>query len=60
MVSGERVWWVDELLEGIEIEHDLDVAQKLTEGVGNRSKSIVEGFRTMVEIVLSQPQCFVM
>jgi hypothetical protein len=61
LLENERqLWWILDLLDGIELEYDLPIAQKINSVIGTKSKSIADGFIKLVEIILSQPQCFVM
>lgn len=52
---GVKVWWIDEILHGIEVEHDLDAVRKVRQKLGGhlrQTNGISEGILQVVYGIL--------
>lgn len=38
--NGRNVWWIDELLQDIEFEHDIDAVRKAKARIGEKTKNL--------------------
>ncbi|KAJ3332501.1 hypothetical protein HDU91_003094 [Kappamyces sp. JEL0680] len=59
--DGRTVWWVQELLQGIEFEHDLDAVHKLKSKLrGEKTGDLSEAIERMLFMSLKQSNCPIM
>jgi hypothetical protein len=59
--EGRVVWWMDELLEGIEFEHDLDAVRKARSKIsGEKTSDLNEALLRMISQALRQSNCPIM
>jgi hypothetical protein len=52
--DSKRVWWLDELFQGIELEHDLDAVRKVKARLDQKTTDFSEALVNMTLMVLTQ------
>ncbi|KAJ3258046.1 hypothetical protein HK103_004039 [Boothiomyces macroporosus] len=57
---GKQVWWLTEIFDDLEFEHDLDAIRKLKSKLGESTSDLSVGLLTMVLGVAEQSNCPVM
>ncbi|KAJ3322671.1 hypothetical protein HDV06_002885 [Boothiomyces sp. JEL0866] len=58
--NGKQVWWVTEIFNDLEFEHDLDAIRKLKSKLGESTSDLSVGLLTMVLGVAEQSNCPIM
>jgi hypothetical protein len=52
--ENDRIWWLDELFQGVELEHDLDAVRKVKARLDQKTSDFSEALINMTLMVLTQ------
>jgi hypothetical protein len=58
--DGRRIWWLDEVLEGIEVEYDLDAVRRVRQKVHRKTTGIKDGIHLLIFKVIEESNCPIM